>query len=232
MTCPVNHSLNITVPIQLLPHTPVQSTLTRISWTWVLQSPASTAYPTVTTSWRSLQVCQKLLLAHPTWIFTARRQWWWWPWPGGPWGSAGPGVSEGSPQVSDHATSWTGTGAAGGNTQQTSEGHSHAKGWVKHFHRIGPLGRFSLVVAMSVPNWLCLSPSHAILPGEQRRSQGSKAASHWPSDHMIRSRPPKFPDEKKKKRKLRFCDKKVRKIPFSTNDIYFLVTSIYALLVL
>ena len=36
--------------------------------------------------------------------------------------------------------------------------------------------------------------------------------------------------KKKKVRKLRFCDKKVRKIPFSTNDIYFLVTSKYALL--
>ena len=36
----------------------------------------------------------------------------------------------------------------------------------------------------------------------------------------------------KKVRKLRFCNKKVRKIPFSTNDIFFLVTSEYALLVL
>ena len=35
---------------------------------------------------------------------------------------------------------------------------------------------------------------------------------------------------RKKVRKLRFCDKKVRKIPVSTNDIHFLVTSKYALL--
>ena len=43
------------------------------------------------------------------------------------------------------------------------------------FHRIGPLGRFGLVVEMSV---YIVSPSHAILQGEQRRSQGSKAVSH------------------------------------------------------
>ena len=30
------------------------------------------------------------------------------------------------------------------------------------FHRIGPLGRFDLVVAMSVCMCVCLSPSHAI----------------------------------------------------------------------
>ena len=30
------------------------------------------------------------------------------------------------------------------------------------FHRIGPLGRFGLVVAMSVRLFVCLSPSHAI----------------------------------------------------------------------
>ena len=40
----------------------------------------------------------------------------------------------------------------------------------------------------------------------------------------------KISGRKKKVLKLRFCDKKVRKIPFSTNDIYFLVTSKYALL--
>ena len=43
------------------------------------------------------------------------------------------------------------------------------------FHRIGPLGQFGLIVAMSL---CCLSPSHAILPWEQRRSQGSIAVSH------------------------------------------------------
>ena len=36
----------------------------------------------------------------------------------------------------------------------------------------------------------------------------------------------------KKVRRLGFCDKKVRKIPFATNDIYLFVTSKYALLVL
>ena len=45
------------------------------------------------------------------------------------------------------------------------------------FHQIVPLGRFGLVVAMSVPDWVSLSPSHAILPEEQRRSQGNKAVS-------------------------------------------------------
>ena len=58
-----------------------------------------------------------------------------------------------------------------------------ALGPARSFHQIGPLGRYSLVVAMSVCCGLCvvcclLSPSHAILPGEQRRSQGSKAVSH------------------------------------------------------
>ena len=50
-----------------------------------------------------------------------------------------------------------------------------------------------------------LSPSHAILPGEQMRSQGSKAVSHrgictlkkvthnyWLSEYMIRSRLPSW----------------------------------------
>ena len=46
------------------------------------------------------------------------------------------------------------------------------------FHWISPLDRFGLVVAKSVHGWGTLSPSHAILPGEQRRSQGSKAVSH------------------------------------------------------
>ena len=46
-----------------------------------------------------------------------------------------------------------------------------------NFHQIGPLGRFGLVVEMSV--YMC--PSHAILPGEQRRSQGTKAVSHLTS---------------------------------------------------
>ena len=41
-----------------------------------------------------------------------------------------------------------------------------------------PLGRFGLVVVMSVCVSVCLSPSHAIVPGEQRRSQGSKSVSH------------------------------------------------------
>ena len=49
---------------------------------------------------------------------------------------------------------------------------------IKYFHLIGPLGGFGLVVAMSVHGWLCLSPSHATLQGEERRSQGSKAVSH------------------------------------------------------
>ena len=34
--------------------------------------------------------------------------------------------------------------------------------WPDFFHRIGPLGWFDLVVAMSVPDSVCLSPSHAI----------------------------------------------------------------------
>ena len=52
-----------------------------------------------------------------------------------------------------------------------------AGGWVEtNFHQLSPLGRFGLEVAMSVR--CCLSPSHAILPGEQRRSQRSKAVSY------------------------------------------------------
>ena len=35
-------------------------------------------------------------------------------------------------------------------------------GVLKNFHRIGPLGRFGLVVAMSVCVFACLSPFHAI----------------------------------------------------------------------
>ena len=46
------------------------------------------------------------------------------------------------------------------------------------FHRIGPLGRFDLVVEKSVHEDVCLSPFHAILPGEQRRSQGSKGLAY------------------------------------------------------
>ena len=37
--------------------------------------------------------------------------------------------------------------------------------------------------------FIYISPPHAILPGEPRRSQESKAVCHWPSYHMIRSRP-------------------------------------------
>ena len=53
------------------------------------------------------------------------------------------------------------------------------------------LGRFFLVVAMSV--CIILSPPHAILPGEQRRSQGSKASlsPRWELVHHLQ-----FPDEK------------------------------------
>ena len=49
-----------------------------------------------------------------------------------------------------------------------------------YVHQICPLGQYGLVVAMSVYMCLfvCVSPSHAILPLEQKRSQGSKAVSH------------------------------------------------------
>ena len=59
----------------------------------------------------------------------------------------------------------------------------------------GPIRSSSLVVAMFVSCYLLLlllSPFHAILPGEQRRSQGRKVASYWPSDHMIRYRRLRF----------------------------------------
>ena len=45
-----------------------------------------------------------------------------------------------------------------------------------YFYWIGPLGRFGLVVAMSMCTFVCMS----FIFGK---------ASHWPSDHMIRFRP-------------------------------------------
>ena len=45
------------------------------------------------------------------------------------------------------------------------------------FHRIGPLGRFGLVVAMCICLYVYMSPSHAIF----------FEASHWPTGHMTRS---------------------------------------------
>ena len=53
-----------------------------------------------------------------------------------------------------------------------------------NFHQLGPLGRVGLVVTESVCVCVCVSvclfvPSHAIF----------FEASHWPSDHMTRSRP-------------------------------------------
>ena len=45
------------------------------------------------------------------------------------------------------------------------------------FHQLWPLGRVGLVVTESV--CVCLSPCHATF----------FEASHWSSDHMIRSRP-------------------------------------------
>ena len=57
---------------------------------------------------------------------------------------------------------------------------------VIHFHQLGLLGRVGLVVTESVCVFVCvcvcLSPSHAIF----------FKASHWPSGHMIRSRPYRF----------------------------------------
>ena len=48
-----------------------------------------------------------------------------------------------------------------------------------YFPQNRPLGRFFLLVAMSVYIYICLSPPHAICFD----------ACYWPSDHMIRSRP-------------------------------------------
>ena len=45
---------------------------------------------------------------------------------------------------------------------------------LKTFYRISPLSRSGLVVEMSVCGCVYMSPSHVILPGEQRRSQVSK----------------------------------------------------------
>ena len=50
--------------------------------------------------------------------------------------------------------------------------------YLNNFHRIGPLGRFGLVVKMSFSGWIYMSPSHAIFPEVHMRSQGSKAVSH------------------------------------------------------
>ena len=49
----------------------------------------------------------------------------------------------------------------------------------RNFHQICPLGRSGLVVAMSVNEYIYLSPSYVIY----------FEASHWPSDHMISLRP-------------------------------------------
>ena len=46
----------------------------------------------------------------------------------------------------------------------------------------------SLSIYIYMYIYMYMSPPHAILPGEQRRSQGSKVASQT-SDHMIRSQP-------------------------------------------
>ena len=50
--------------------------------------------------------------------------------------------------------------------KQTPIEKLHAENVADIFYKIGPLGQFGLVVAKSV----CLSPSHAIVPGEKRRS--------------------------------------------------------------
>ena len=39
--------------------------------------------------------------------------------------------------------------------EQSSSGYSRTQGFGLYFHRIGPLGRFDLVVAMSVCQLLC-----------------------------------------------------------------------------
>ena len=55
---------------------------------------------------------------------------------------------------------------------------------LRYFHRIGLLGHFSQIVAMSVCLcvclFVCLSPPHAVF----------FKPYHWPSDHMISLRPP------------------------------------------
>ena len=49
----------------------------------------------------------------------------------------------------------------------------------QHFSHHRPLGSFGLVVAMSIYEYICLYPPHAIF----------FYAFIWPSDHMISSRP-------------------------------------------
>ena len=55
-----------------------------------------------------------------------------------------------------------------------------------NFHRIGPLGRFGLVVEMSIGIYIGMSPSHAIF----------FEASHWPTGHMTRSQASHWSEKK------------------------------------